>query len=204
MYSEKATKFCVISTLLLSYVQLDLHETDLLLPYLSHHLAWHCFWRFAQICKKVAWFAQKIIFVIVSVSKLFRNNSKNNFASKCCKFLANLQKSWNNMMSNVGLIIEYIDPSHIHLAVVPPVKSKVEISQILWPSQNIWTLSINFPKFALFYFRLKRFIYHNGPSKYLESLCFGLFLIIRVCFLDQSDMRNRKWILNFWVSQLKS
>jgi hypothetical protein len=30
---------------------------------------------------------------IVSVIKLFRNNNKNNFASKCCKFLANLCKS---------------------------------------------------------------------------------------------------------------
>ena len=51
------------------------------------------FWRFAQICKKFAAFAHKIVFVIVSVVKLFRNNKKNNFASKCCKFLANLCKS---------------------------------------------------------------------------------------------------------------
>ena len=51
------------------------------------------FWRFTQICKKFAAFAHKIVFVIVSVVKLFRNNNKNNFASKCCKFLANLCKS---------------------------------------------------------------------------------------------------------------
>ena len=51
------------------------------------------FWRFAQICKKFAAFALKIVFVIVSVVKLFRNNNKNNFSSKCCKFLANLCKS---------------------------------------------------------------------------------------------------------------
>ena len=29
----------------------------------------------------------------------------------------NLQKYWNNVMSNDGLIIEYMDLSHIHLAV---------------------------------------------------------------------------------------
>ena len=29
----------------------------------------------------------------ISVVKLFRNNNKNNFVSKCCKFLANLCKS---------------------------------------------------------------------------------------------------------------
>ena len=51
------------------------------------------FWRFTQICKKFAAFAHKIVFVIVSVVKLFRNNNKNNFASKCCKFLANMCKS---------------------------------------------------------------------------------------------------------------
>ena len=51
------------------------------------------FWRFAQICRKFAAFAHETVFVIVSVVNLFRNNSKNNFASKCCKFLANLCKS---------------------------------------------------------------------------------------------------------------
>ena len=53
------------------------------------------FWRFAQICKKLAAYAHKIVFVIVSVVKLFRNNNtgKNNFVSKCCKFLANVCKS---------------------------------------------------------------------------------------------------------------
>jgi hypothetical protein len=76
------------------------------------------FWRFAQISKKFAAFAHKIVFVIVSVVKLFRNNNKNNFARKCCKFLANLQKSWNNMMSNDGLIIENMHLPHIHLAVI--------------------------------------------------------------------------------------
>ena len=30
---------------------------------------------------------------------------------------ANLQNFWNNMMSNDGLITEYMDLSHIHLAV---------------------------------------------------------------------------------------
>ena len=51
------------------------------------------FWRFAQICKKFAAFAHKIVFVIDSVVKLFRNNTENNFALIRCKFLANLCKS---------------------------------------------------------------------------------------------------------------
>ena len=38
-------------------------------------------------------YKRKIVFVIVSVVKLFRNNKKNNFAFICCKFLANLCKS---------------------------------------------------------------------------------------------------------------
>ena len=51
------------------------------------------FWRFTQICKKFAAFARKIVFVIVSEQFYYRNNNKNNFVSKCCKFLANLCKS---------------------------------------------------------------------------------------------------------------
>ena len=49
------------------------------------------FWRFAQICKKFAAFARKIVFVIFSEQFCYSN--KNNFVSKCCKFLANLCKS---------------------------------------------------------------------------------------------------------------
>ena len=64
-------------------VQLNLNETDLLFRYLCHHLTFQYFWRFAQICKKFAAFAHKI--VIMSVVKLFRNNNKNNFAGKLCK-----------------------------------------------------------------------------------------------------------------------
>ena len=51
------------------------------------------FWRFTEICKKFAAFARKIVFVIVSEQFCYRNNNKNNFVSKCCKFLANLCKS---------------------------------------------------------------------------------------------------------------
>ena len=51
------------------------------------------FWRFTQICKKFAASAWKIVFVIFSEQFYYRNNNKNNFASKCCKFLANLRKS---------------------------------------------------------------------------------------------------------------
>ena len=53
----------------------------------------HYFWRFAQICKKFAAFARKIVFVIFSVVKLCRSNNKNNFVSEFYKFLANLCES---------------------------------------------------------------------------------------------------------------
>jgi hypothetical protein len=79
-----------------SKIQLILHETDLLFSILkpSFDMAlFQYFWRFAQICKKFAAFPRKIIFVIVSVVKLFRNNNKNNFVSKFYKFPANLCKS---------------------------------------------------------------------------------------------------------------
>ena len=109
--------------LALQTVQLNLHETDLSFLYLSHHLTWQCssisedlleicsicsqncfcycfcgkivqhFCIFTQICKKFAAFARKIVFVIVSEQFYYRNNDKNNFVSKCCKFLANLCKS---------------------------------------------------------------------------------------------------------------
>ena len=70
------------------------------------------FCRFTQICKKFAAFAHKIVFVIVSEQFYYRNNNKNNFSSKCCKFLANLQKYWNIAMSNDASSIEIIDQSH--------------------------------------------------------------------------------------------
>ena len=64
------------------------------------------FWRFAQICKKFAAFERKMVFLMVSEQFYYRNSNKNHFEFICCKFLANLQKYWNNMMSNDGLIIE--------------------------------------------------------------------------------------------------
>jgi hypothetical protein len=41
-----------------------------------------------------------------------RNNNKNNFALISVQICANLHKSWNNAMSNDGLIIKIIDQSH--------------------------------------------------------------------------------------------
>ena len=46
-----------------------------------------------KICTNLHRYEHKIVFVIVACLKLFRNNNKNNFAFKCCKFLANLCKS---------------------------------------------------------------------------------------------------------------
>ena len=40
---------------------------------------------FLKICKKFAAFTHKVVFVIVSVVKLLRNNNINNFVSKCYK-----------------------------------------------------------------------------------------------------------------------
>ena len=75
---------------------------------------------FLKICKKFGAFAHKIVFDVVSVVKLFRNNSKNNFASKCCKFLANLCKSSEILeQCHVNWWLEYMDLSHIHLAIRP-------------------------------------------------------------------------------------
>ena len=75
-------------------------------------IIWHgnvpVFLKFAQICKKFAAFAHKIVFVIVSVVKLFRNNNKNNFLQIC----PNLQKYWNIAMSNDGSSIKIIDKFH--------------------------------------------------------------------------------------------
>ena len=64
------------------------------------------FWRFTQISEQF----------------YYRNDNKNNFASKCCKFLANLCKVSKivlqcNVMSNDGLIIENMYLSNIQLAV---------------------------------------------------------------------------------------
>ena len=66
-------------------------------------------WRFAQICTDLHRYDHKIVFVIVACLKLFRNNNKNNFASISVQICANLHKSWNNTMSNDGLIIENIE-----------------------------------------------------------------------------------------------
>ena len=102
------------------------------------------FWRFIQICKKLAAFALKIVFVIVFEHLYYRNNNKNNFASKCCKFLANLCKSsailkqydvkcWLNYR-----IYGYV--SHSHLAVTKqfeklftvPVPGSGRSKRIFW------------------------------------------------------------------------
>ena len=104
-------------------VQLNLHETDLLFWYLSHHLTWHC----SSISEDLHRFARNLQHLLAKLFLLlFLNNfttetiTKTILRSYAANFLqicANLQKSWNNMMSNDGLIIENMDLSHIHLAV---------------------------------------------------------------------------------------
>ena len=73
-------------------LQLNLHETDLLFRY---------FWELpAKNCSE-------------TITKTILHSYAANFLQIC----VNLQKYWNNAMSNDGLIIENMDLSHIHLAV---------------------------------------------------------------------------------------
>ena len=99
----------------MSVLQFNLHETDLLFRYLSHHF-WHGIVPvFMKICTDL--FLLLFLNNCAQLAKLFKNNNKNNFALKSVQICANLHKSWNNMMSNGNLIIENMDLSRIHLAV---------------------------------------------------------------------------------------
>ena len=81
-----------------SVVLLNLHETDLLFRYLSHHLTWHCssisedLHRFARNLQHMNAKLFLLLFLGVASLKLFRINNKNNFAFIYCKFLVNLCK----------------------------------------------------------------------------------------------------------------
>ena len=84
-------------------LQLNLHVTDLLFPYLSHHLTWHCL----LICD----FSPVSQFLFVVIIKLFctdmKIKNKNNLVimlRKSWEILRNLQKSTNNFMSIVANI----------------------------------------------------------------------------------------------------
>ena len=86
-------------------------------------IIWHC----SSISEDLHRFARNLQHLSAKLFLLlFLNNfttetlTKTIFRSYAANFLeicANLQKSWNNMMSNDSFIIEYIDLSHIHLAV---------------------------------------------------------------------------------------
>ena len=100
-------------------LQLNLHETDLLFQYLSHHLTWHC----SSISEDLHRFARNLqhmnakLFLLLFLNNFKqatpRNNNKTNFLQICVNF----QKYWNNAMSNDSLIIENTDLSRIQLAV---------------------------------------------------------------------------------------
>ena len=74
-------------------------------------MTWHCS-SISEDLHRFAAFAHKTVFVIVSALNLSRANTAD-FLQMC----VNLQKYWNKVMSNDGLILEYMDLSHIHLAV---------------------------------------------------------------------------------------
>ena len=81
--------------------------------YSSHHLTWHC----SGISEDLHIFARNLQHLLAKLFLLLflndnRNNNKNNFL----QIYVNLQKYWNKVMSNDGLIIEYMDLCHIHLA----------------------------------------------------------------------------------------
>ena len=59
-------------------VQLNLHETDVLFRYLSHHLT------FKKICRNLQHMSEKLFFVTIVSEQFceFRNNNKNNYVFK--------------------------------------------------------------------------------------------------------------------------
>ena len=104
--------------LLFERLQLNLHETNLSCRYLCHHLTQHC----SSISKDLHRFARNLQHLL---AKLFLLLLLNNFttetitktllranATNILQICANLQKQWNNAMSNDGSSIEIIDQSH--------------------------------------------------------------------------------------------
>ena len=82
-------------------VQLNLHETDLLFRYLSHHLTWHCLliYCFSPFLPVLVCCDHKIVL------HWYENQNKNNLVimlRKSSLILGNRQKSTNNFMSNSG------------------------------------------------------------------------------------------------------
>ena len=90
-----------------------------------HYLTWHCssisedLHRFARYLQHLL--PKLFLLLILNNFKLTtpRNDNQNNFAfvANFLQICVNFQKYWNNVMSNDGLIIEFMDLSHIHLAV---------------------------------------------------------------------------------------
>ena len=91
------------------------------------------FWRFTQIGKKFAEFARKIVLLLFlnnfTTEKITKTILQANAAS-FFQICVNLQKYWNNVMPIDGLIIEYMDLSHINLAVISWDKSFSKTSSI--------------------------------------------------------------------------
>ena len=89
----------------------------------------YCF-RISEDLHRFATFAPKlfIVFAIISEQFCYRSNNKTILWANAANFLqicVNLQKSWNNSMSNDGLIVENMDLSHIHLAEQGLLEEKV-------------------------------------------------------------------------------
>ena len=130
------------------YVQLNLHETDLLFWYLSHHLTWHC----SSISEDVYRFARHLLHMNIKLFLLLflnnfkcatpRNNNKNNFAFIFCKFLANLFKFSEILEQHyVKWWLNYRKYwCHIYLAV--PFRSNF-LFQILSKITGAYNLSLN-------------------------------------------------------------
>ena len=95
------------------YIQLNLHETDLLFQYLSHHLTWQC----SSISEDLHRFARNLQHLL---SKLFLLLFLNNFitetiaktilwanAANFLQICANLKKYWKIAMSNDVCMLVY-------------------------------------------------------------------------------------------------
>ena len=86
---------------------------------------------------------------------------------------ANLQKSWNNTMSNDGSIIENMDLSHIHLAVIIKIESHpfyhIICDWFSWgwsKKKSKWPTQKNsFFESAILIFKKKNFLLHPHENQ---------------------------------------
>ena len=87
------------------------YKTDIVKPSLDLTF-FQYFWRFTQICTKFAAFARKIVLLLFLNNFITETTTKTILRANAGNFCANLQKYWNNTMSNDGSSIDIIDQFH--------------------------------------------------------------------------------------------